>query len=289
LEYYEESGVKTLAIMDDNLLSMGARRVNEVMQLVNSFDFNIEYGNGLELKALLRHWDAVHEEVLKNCTVLYAPLEDLTQDTFYSKLEPIERELALIDRVVGYFDGQSDSRQRYVTMGVILGVPGHTKEGLFENVPNNVQRFLELFVGSQVKTAVTAFNFMPLVGTSFGDEALRSGRLLVDIVREHPEVVNFETVSYAPKGMTGGDVFEAYKNLINMNPAGRVDSSGKSLGLRYEDLKHLGEKALPEDQRDKIPSHWREPGKEFTEGMVAGAGIHYKAPVTEEIIEDNKK
>ena len=54
-------GVRTLAIMDDNLLSLGVDKVNEVMGLINSYGFNIEYGNGLELGILHKKWEEVHE------------------------------------------------------------------------------------------------------------------------------------------------------------------------------------------------------------------------------------
>ncbi len=287
LDYYKSMGVKTLAIMDDNLLSMGVIRVNELMTLVNSYGFNVEYGNGLELRLLHKHWSEVHESVLKNCNVLYAPLEDLTEDVSYRKLESTKEQLKLIELVADFFDRKSDQKQRYVTLGVILGVPGHTREGLYKILPQNVERFLELFVGKKVNVAVTAFNFMPLQGTSFGDQAIRSGRMAVDI-REHPEVINFELTTYAPAGLSHAEVFEAYKRTINLNPAGRLDLRGNRLGTDYEHLKRFGERALSKGERNKIPLCWRDLGKEFTGGRVAGAGLHYKAPMTKEIAEENK-
>lgn len=288
LDLYQSLGIKTLAIMDDNLLSMGVDKVNEMMNLINSYGFNIEYGNGLELKLLHKNWDKVHESVLGNCTVLYAPLEDLTQEVSYRKLEPISEQLKLMELITDFFNGKAEQGVRYVTMGVILGVPGHTHKGLYETLPKNSERFLDLFVGKNVGTAITAFNYMPLAGTSFGDEAMKSGRMVTDVVREHPEVVNFELATYAPEGLTHNDVFRAYKKVINLNPAGRVDPKGKPLGSKYEDLKRFGERALTQHQRDKLPSYWRELGKEFTGGRVAGAGLHYKALMTPEIAEENR-
>lgn len=289
LDYYASLGVKTLAVMDDNLLSMGTERVNQLMKLINSYGFNTEFGNGLELRLLHKHWDEVHESVLGNCNVLYAPLEDLTEDVSYRKLEPIEEQLKLIELAINFFDRNAEQRQRYITLGVILGVPGHTREGLYKILPQNVENFLELFVGKRVNTAITAFNYMPLIGTSFGDQAIKSGRMAVDIVREHPEVVNFELTTYAPEGLTHAEVFEAYRRTINLNPAGRLDPQGSHLGAEYVDLKRFGERALPENKRSKSPSYWRELGKEFTDGRVAGAGMHYKAPMTKEIAEENRR
>ena len=288
LDLYKSLGVKTLAIMDDNLLSLGADKVNEIMDLINSYGFNIEYGNGLELGLLHKNWEEIHESVLKNCTVLYAPLEDLTQDVSYRKLESISEQLKLMKLIVDYFDGKAKHGIRYITMGVILGVPGHTYNGLYENLPKNAENFLELFVGKNIGVAITAFNYMPLAGTSFGDQAIGSERMVTDVVREHPEVVNFELTTYAPEGLTHNEVFGAYKKVINLNPAGRVNPKGKLLGINYEDLKKFGERALPENQRDKLPSYWRELGKEFTGGRVAGAGLHYKALMTPEIAEENR-
>ena len=288
LDYYQSLGVKTLAIMDDNLLSMGPDKVNKVMNLIGSYGFNIEYGNGLELGLLHKYWDEVHQSVLGNCNVLYAPLEDLTQEVSYRKLEPIGDQLKLMGMIVDFFDRNAEQKIKYVTMGVILGVPGHTHKGLYSTLPQSAERFLELFVGKNVGTAVTAFNYMPLAGTSFGDKALRSGRLVTDIVRENPEIVNFELVTYAPLGLTHSEVFRAYKKVINLNPAGRVNLKGEYIGSKYEDLKRFGERALPENQRDKLPSYWRELGKEFTGGRVAGAGLHYKALMTPGIAEENR-
>ncbi|MEA3514793.1 MAG: radical SAM protein [Nanoarchaeota archaeon] len=288
LNLYQSLGVKTLAIMDDNLLSIGPDKVNKVMNLINSYGFNIEYGNGLELGLLHRNWDEVQESVLRNCTMLYAPLEDLTQNVSYRKLEPISEQLKLIGLIADFFDRKAEKRARYVTMGVIVGVPGHTHKGLYETLPKNAQRFLELFVGKNVGTAITAFNYMPLAGTSFGDKAIRSRRIVTDIVRAHPEVVNFELATYAPEGLTHNNVFDAYKKVINLNPAGRVCPKGELLGSRYEDLKRFGERALPYNQRSKLPSYWRELGKEFTGGRVAGSGLHYKARMTQKIAEENR-
>lgn len=288
LDYYKSMGVETLAIMDDNLLSMGPRKVNEIMGLVNSRGFNVEYGNGLELKLLHKQWDVLHKSVLGNCNVLYAPLEDLTGDVSYQKLEQTDKQLELMKNVVNFFDAGAKDRPRYITMGVIVGVPGHTYKGLYETLPRNAERFLELFVDKKVGTAITAFNFMPLAGTSFGNEALRSGRMVTDVVRENPEAVTFELATYAPEGLTHEQVFEAYNNVINLNPAGRLNPEGERLGTSYENLKRFGERALPKEQMGKIPSCWSAVGKEFTGGRVAGAGMHYKAPMTSEISKENR-
>ncbi len=287
LDYYKYLGVTNLAIMDDNLLSMGSKKVNEMMNLINSYGFNVEYGNGLELKILHKQWDKVHESVLGNCNVLYAPLEDLTQEVSYHKLESTNEQLHLMKAIAEFFDKHAEERPRYVTMGVIVGVPGHTHKGLYETLPQNAARFLELFVGKKVSTAITAFNFMPLAGTSFGDEALNSGRLATDI-KKNPEIVTFELTTYSPPGLTHKEVFAAYNQVINLNPAGRVSPTGEHLGISYEDLKRCGERALPENQRYKLPSYWREPGKQFTGGRIAGAGVHYKARMTPEISDENR-
>ncbi len=288
LELYKSLGVKTLAIMDDNLLSLGTEKINKIMNLINSYDFNIEYGNGLELGLLHKNWDQVHESVLKNCTVLYAPLEDLSGDVSYRKLEAVDKQKKLMKLIVNYFHNHAQERSRYVTMGVIIGVPGHTKKGLFQTLPKNITKFLEIFVNKNVGTAVTVFNYMPLSGTSFGDQAINSKQMITDIVRMHPEVVNFELCSYAPKGLTHKEVFDAYLRAISFNPAGRVDSHGNYLGSSYEHIKRYGEKILPEFLRIKLPSCWKELGKEFTGGRVAGAGLHYKAWMTPEIAKENK-
>jgi radical SAM superfamily enzyme YgiQ (UPF0313 family) len=68
LRIYKELGVEIIAIMDDNLLALPTEKIRAIMDLVNSYDFQIEYGNGLMLSALMgRRWDEVAELIFKNC------------------------------------------------------------------------------------------------------------------------------------------------------------------------------------------------------------------------------
>ena len=291
LQLYKKLGVKTLGIMDDNILVMPPETVNDIMGLVNSFGFNIEYGNGLELKSLLRNWDKIHESVLKNCTTLYAPLENLSKDSFYRKLNPWVENIELLTRVRNYFD--QIGGERYVTMGVILGIPGDTRKGLEEILPKNVERFLEVFEGSNVvRTAVTPFIFMPLFKTPFGKVALNSGGMVIDTIVDHPEGIQFEGVTYGPAGMgtpveAAKIVYDAYCRTMNMNPAGRLGPDGTYLGGTYEELKRWGGKAP--SLKGRVPLQWSELGGDLTDGRVAGAGLHYKAPMTKEIAEQNRR
>lgn len=252
LDMYRKLGITVLAIMDDNLLALGPEKVRMIMDLINSYDFEIEYGNGLMLSALMgSNWGKIAEAVFKNCVSLYAPLEDLTTDRMYDKLAPINKELALMEQIrsAGF------SNLKYITMGVIFGVPGHTQEKLAGNFMQNMERFLRVFSGSPMEVAMTVFNYMPLPGTTFGDEALNSGRMVVsDPFSQNPEVCSFGTTSYAPEGMTHREVFQLYQQALNMNPA------GKQLALTYAKLQQLGEKALSPKDRWRIPEKWRVPG-----------------------------
>ncbi len=250
LDLYKNLGVTTLAIMDDNLLALGTRDVTRIMQLVNSYGFGIEYGNGLQLSLLNKDWESLKGPILSNCDSLYAPLEDLTRDRAYEKLDPTRSNLELMRKIAA----EAPARMRYLTMGVIVGVPGHTKNALETTFMRNVQRFLEVFNQSRLHVGMTVFNFIPLAGTVFGDMALDSCRMFADPVSAHPEICNFGVVSYAPPGMTHREVFDAYEKALELNPA------GKELGLSYTRLQRYGENALPENERWKIPQAWRTPG-----------------------------
>lgn len=254
-----EMGVTHLAIMDDNFLALGVERVKAIMQIVNRHGFKVEYGNGLQLRPLTDRWDDFAEPVLSNCVSLYCPLEDLTgdpdnqsdDDVMYRKLDTMNTQLGLMERIAR----EHPAALRYVTMGVVHGVPGHAKEGITKHFPRNVRRFLEVFRGSGLEVAVTVFNFITLPGTKFGEEALDSGRMVVsDPITKDPEVSSFGTVSYAPEGMTHTEVWQAYEDALNLNPA------GKSLGVRYVDLQRFGERAVPAERRHEVPAAWRKPG-----------------------------
>jgi len=250
LDLYKKLGVTTLAIMDDNLLALGPADVIRIMELVNSYGFGIEYGNGLQLSLLNKDWKSLKDPILSNCDSLYAPLEDLTRDRFYDKLDPTKSNLDLMRRIAA----EAPTSMRYLTMGAIVGVPGHTKKALETAFLENVKNFLEAFNRSHLRVGMTTFNFIPLAGTMFGDIALKSGRMFADAIYTHPEVCNFGVVSYAPEGMTHRDVFDAYEKALELNPA------GKELGVSYARLQRYGENALPENERWKIPPAWRIPG-----------------------------
>lgn len=252
LDMYKQLGVKVISIMDDNLLALGSAKVNEIMGLVNSYDFRIEFGNGLMLSALMgNNWQKIAEPIFEKCVSLYAPLEDLTADCRYEKLASIAKELELMRRIAN----AGFQNLKYVTMGVIFGVPRHTKEKLEGSFMRNMEKFLGVFSGSSLEVAMTVFNYMPLPGTTFGEQALDSGRMVVaDPFYKDPEVCSFGTTSYAPEGMTHAEVFHLYEKALNMNPA------GKDLGMTYVQLQKLGEKSLPQSESWKIPDKWKIPG-----------------------------
>jgi len=255
LEMYKRMGVQTIAIMDDNLLDLinhlGVEGFVRIMERVNSYGFRLEYGNGLQLSLLSKYWDQIKEPVFDRCESLYAPLEDLTRDRLYDKLDDTLTQLGLMQLIAS----EAPDRLKYVTMGVIVGVPLHTKEALQTTFLENVARFLSVFRNSRLEVGMTVFNFMPLPGTKFGEQALDSGRMVVaDPIAEDPEVCSFGTTSYAPPGMTHKEVFRAYISALNLNPA------GKKLGVDYVTLQRLGARALPEGERHRIPEHWKTPG-----------------------------
>lgn len=252
LNMYKQLGVKTIAIMDDNLLGLGPDKVREIMGLLNSYNFQIEFGNGLMLSALMGdNWEKIAQPVFEKCVSLYAPLEDLTADRMYDKLAPISKELELMKKI----RDAKFQNLKYVTMGVIFGVPGHTKEKLEGNFMGNMEKFLRVFSGSSLEVAMTVFNYMPLPGTIFGEQALDSQRMVVaDPFGEDPEVCSFGTTSYAPDGMTHAEVFHLYEKALDMNPA------GANIGVSYTQLQKLGDKALPENERWRISSKWKIPG-----------------------------
>ncbi len=258
LEMYKRLGATTLAYDDDNLLALGPEKVNQFLGLVNRYGFEIEYGNGLQLSLLLKHWDEVRDSIFGRCVSLYAPLEDLTQDRLYAKLDPIAIQLELMRRIANTkFDVL-----KYVTMGAIVGVPGHTKQALTTTFMENTRRFLDLFIGSPYEVAMTVFNFIPLPGTSFGEQAFDSGRMVADAIYTHPEICNFGVVSYAPVGMTASEVYDAQQAALELNPA------GKTLGISYNELQRKGERVLPENERSKIPVQWRTSGKHLRARMI---------------------
>ncbi|MCK4319889.1 radical SAM protein [Candidatus Micrarchaeota archaeon] len=262
LDMYKSMGVTHLMIADDNLLALGLKKVKAIMGLINSYGFSIEYGNGLQLSLLNRYWDELRDPILSNCVSLYAPLEDLTKSKVYEKLEDMESQLQLMEKIAR----EAPSALKYVTMGAIVGVPGHTNKALRTAFMKNVETFLDVFTGSMLKVAMTVFSFIPLAGTKFGESALDSGRMVVDITK-HPEIANFNTPSYAPEGMTHRNVFEIYVKALNLNPASKV------FGVPYYEIQKRGEMALPENVRDKMPKQWKR-GEHLRTEMLSSRGIN---------------
>jgi hypothetical protein len=251
LQMYKDMGISHLGIMDDNLLALGVEKVRAIMTLVNSAGFLVEYGNGLQLRRLNQQWDEFKDPVFSRCASLYAPLEDLTRDLMYEKLESTQSQYELLRRI----SDECPPNLKYLTMGAIIGVPGHTKRVLSTTFLENVEKFLGIFKGKDLEVAATIFSLIPLSGTRFGDMILTSDRMVIpNSMSEHPEIFNFGVVSYAPDGMACGDVYDIYERSLNLNPA------GKELGVDYVTLQRLGEKAVPENKRGKIPNQWRVPG-----------------------------
>ena len=258
LDLLKSLNVKTIAIMDDNLLVIKRDILIDYMNLINSYGFDIEYGNGLQLSILKNNWDELKDQVLKNCVSLYCPLEDLTQNKFYEKLDPIKNQLDLMRLIVKY---SQNTRMKYLTMGVIIGVPEHTKEKLHSKAKSNMIKFLNVFKNSKLKVAITVFNFMPLIGTLFGDIALNSDKMILDAIEKDPEIINFEIASYIPENMKPEDVPNAYEELLNLNPA------GKSFGVSYFKIKRFGIDAFPESSKPKVPIAWYSAGMHYRDNV----------------------
>ncbi len=276
LAYYKSLGVSHIAVMDDNYLILGAERLRWVSGLMRKHGFKVEYGNGLQLSLLARNWEAYRDSVLGHCESLYCPLEDLTMNRRYDKLDSTASQLEFMRRIAR----EAPEALKYLTMGVIVGVPGHTKESLENVFLPNVRKFLDAFTGSRLKVAVTTFNYMVLLGTRFGDLAFNSGRMAADILRKHPEVANFELTSYAPEGMTHKDMFRIYERALNLNPASvAYGSGGKEVKVDYVTIQRKGEMALPADLRDKMPPQWREPGKHLRAEMPKNPEMGSRARV----------
>jgi hypothetical protein len=216
----------------------------------------VEYGNGLQLGLLHKFWNVLSGPILEKCISLYAPIEDLTREKAYLKCADLKSQGELMERL-----SAAPGALEYLTIGIIVGIPQHSREDLFIKLPRNLEKLLQVFSESPLKVAATIFNFMPRPGTSFGEEAMRSGRMVAD-PRLHPELVSFGTPSYIPPGLTALEVWDIYKKLCDMNPAGR------SFGTSYSRLFMRGAGAVPLNFRDKIPKEWKRPGLHYREKVA---------------------
>lgn len=248
LAYYKDLGVQTIAIMDDNLLCIPKEALWKILQEINKAGFDVEYGNGLQLSLIENCWGDMSRDLFRNCVSLYVPLEDLTISGRYKKLMSLSEEEKTVRRIV-----KADfEKLRYVTMGVIIGIPGHKKKELDGVFLDNVQRFLELFGGSNIEVCMTVFNYIPIPGTDFGEQALRSGRIVTNDFHDvNPEIFNFHLASYAPDGMTHGELYNVFLKAIDLNPAGR------EFGISYSKLQRFGGNKLG---IKKCPEKYKKPG-----------------------------
>ncbi len=222
LDYYKSLGVKTLIMMDDNLLGpinfwgnqkAGLDYVNGLLNLINSYGFNVEFGNGLQLSTLINYWDEIKESLFRNCFRFYMPVEDLASGPKrFAKLPRYEQELDLFGKIA---DGIGSLQQ--ITIGIIIGGPEDDEEGV-EKTLERMEEIKSVFRGSHIEIAFTPFMNKLLPNTKNFNEHYND--LTIYDIDEHPELYFFSLVSNVTKFIKDPKViWEAWKRMMHKNPA----------------------------------------------------------------------
>ncbi|AJF59677.1 MAG: cobalamin-dependent protein [Candidatus Diapherotrites archaeon] len=216
LEFYRESGVKSLNIVDDNLLLQtaspdGRKKVMLLFKEIARLGFAWEFPNGLEVGLLFRD-GKVDEELfnalffreetggaIKGCYRLYFPIETFDEREKYHKLKGLDVQNAIISAL-------AKKQIPEIAFGVIL--PVQANQNTMAAIRSEYKK-IRLLLKSKSKGRTIArygiFNLIPLA--TFRN---MNTKYPID---NYPELWNFYTPPYDGVNLTAKELFETRMSL----------------------------------------------------------------------------
>ena len=229
LEEFTKYGIKTLNIIDDNLLTrllvpQGRDNLLATFSVLEEQGVRWSFGNGLQY-SLFRQSDGILDEeviqaVFSGAYCLYVPLEDPV-DMRYKKLsgnphQQLTGDISdLFKRNTEIIKAIAETGIKRMTFGFIVGYPEETKERL-----SRVQKTLEdlkdeLFcVNPRLEILFMPQLHMPLPGTA-DYRAIQTNGTMNFSLDEHPELVQFALSTYNPAFVD--DRLQLIENLNDKN------------------------------------------------------------------------
>ncbi|VVB98887.1 Radical SAM superfamily protein [uncultured archaeon] len=209
LEHYEKYGIETLVLKEDNILSRlsqpnGRKKVLEMFDLLKKHEFAWEV-QGMQIGKLMSggcvdselvesiYYHEVRDDKWIGAYRGYVPLESLRDepDKVYRKLKPYDQEIKIIKAI-------SDTRIPMLAFGIIIGVPGDTKESL-ELTEKRCMEIKDIVEEKGVQAYfLTSLNIL-IPGTA---NYSKYGHLLQYDVEKYPELFHMYTATTGIAGLT---------------------------------------------------------------------------------------
>ena len=214
LQYFRVAGIRTLPIIEDNVLSRldlpdGREAVLRWFRYMRKEGFTWSFANGVEIGQCYRD-GRIDDELVETlfhydgkvgCYRVYVPLERVDSEELpYRKLKPFDIEKAILMSIV---------KQGVPTLnlGVIIGNPEETAESLNRTEDHMIRLRQEIMDYSNGNTFPYAnlFLHIPIVGTNDYRKFQKDGRISYD-VNHYPELYNFYTCIINGKNFTGEEL-----------------------------------------------------------------------------------
>jgi len=217
LECYQAAGIKTLNLVDDNLLLQaankdGRKELLKLLAAMREMGFAWEFPNGLEIGRLLKN-GAVDEELaealffhtiepktrrLVGAYRVYLPIETFDHREQYRKLKPIEEQNKILTAV-------ARAGMPEIDFGVVL--PPDADHHTFDNIRNGYLRIKEIVkTNGDTKARYAIFHLIPIA--EFRQMPTKYS------VDEFPEGWNFYFPVYDGSNFTARELFEERLRLI---------------------------------------------------------------------------
>lgn len=214
LEHFKKYGIRTLSLMEDNILSRldypdGKQLLFEFFDLLIQYGFAWEFGNGIEIGKLVNNsveHDIIgklfyrHEDnnTLVGCYRVYIPLESLHlhPETVFLKLKNYEKERAVIEAI-------ASTGIPMMTIGIIIGSQDDTDDTL------SLARERCLEIRELVESHGVDIFFTPFIDTPLPQTVnyLKNRNMITYNINEFPELYQFHTAVtksafFSPESLT---------------------------------------------------------------------------------------
>lgn len=201
LDHLTNNGIKTLTIIDDNLLGRlnyegGRQELLDIFTMLRDKDFSWYLLNGLQFGMLEEEgnidtelidalfWNESEEGKLRGCFRSYIPLEKLTDEGVarYRKLKSYDVEKRIIERIV-------ETHVPQLNFGLLVGMPDESPQSLQVTLQRSeeIRDLVESVSEGKTQTYFLPFLFIPIPGTP---DYKKAEQFFGYSLEEHPELCN---------------------------------------------------------------------------------------------------
>lgn len=221
LGYFREAGVRTLPIIEDNVLSRldlpgGRDAILKWFTYMREQGFVWSFANGIEIGQCYRN-GRIDDELIETlfhydgnagCYRAYVPLERVdSQEAPYRKLKPFDIERAILMSIIS-------KGVPTLNIGVIIGNPQENQISLDRTEMKLIALKEEILSFSSGKTFpyVNLFLHIPIVGTNDYRRFYKEGNISYNVT-EYPELYNFYTCVLNGENFTGEELTQIRRDM----------------------------------------------------------------------------